>query len=339
METKIFKPTEVDQAARMLRRGELVSFPTETVYGLGAIVTDRAAVKDVYLAKGRPSDNPLIVHVASPQMVWQYAKPNTRAQKLMKHFWPGSLTLILPLQAGKLLPEVTGGLTTAAFRMPHNQTTLNLIKATGIPLVGPSANTSGKPSPTTAAHVYHDLHGKISGVMDDGPTQVGLESTVLDLSVDPAAILRPGAVTAAALKPYLGTIDTATHHVSAQEVPKAPGMKYKHYAPKAQVLIVPPEKNFLKAVQENLPTQKEVGVLAFERQLVTLPKQIEGKDVVSFSLGADLHSAAHKLFAGLRYFDLRPDIKVIIAAGVRAEDLGIAFMNRLQKAAGNQFVQ
>lgn len=339
METKIFNPTEIDQAARMLRRGELVSFPTETVYGLGAIVTDRAAVKDVYLAKGRPSDNPLIVHVASPEMVWRYAKSNAMAQKLMDHFWPGSLTMILPLQPGKLLSEVTGGLNTAAFRMPHNQTTLNLIKATGIPLVGPSANTSGKPSPTTAAHVYHDLHGKISGIMDDGPTQVGLESTVLDLSVKPAAILRPGAVTAAVLEPYLGTVDTAIHHVSANEVPKAPGMKYKHYAPKAQVLIVPPEKTFLTAVQENLPAQKEVGVLAFDRQLASLPKQIAGKDIVPFSLGSDLHSAAHKLFAGLRYFDLRPDIKEIIAAGVKADGLGIAFMNRLQKAAGNQFVK
>ncbi|HJE15848.1 MAG TPA: threonylcarbamoyl-AMP synthase, partial [Lapidilactobacillus dextrinicus] len=155
METKIYQQKDIPEAAQALRAGKLVAFPTETVYGLGAVINNEASVHQVYAAKGRPSDNPLIVHVASPEMVWQYAKPNDLAVELMTKFWPGPLTIILPLQPGKLLSAVTGGLETAAFRMPNNAATLALIEETGIPIVGPSANTSGKPSPTLAEHVYH----------------------------------------------------------------------------------------------------------------------------------------------------------------------------------------
>ncbi|MFC6315514.1 L-threonylcarbamoyladenylate synthase [Lapidilactobacillus achengensis] len=339
MQTKIFDTSEIPAAAALLRQGQLVAFPTETVYGLGAVINNETAVKNVYQAKGRPSDNPLIVHVATPEMVWQYAQPNKLAQQLMTRFWPGPLTIILPLKPQSLLAVVTGGLTTAAFRMPDNSATLTLIKETGIPIVGPSANTSGKPSPTTAQHVYHDLAGKIAGILDDGPTKVGLESTVIDLSVQPAAILRPGYLTASALTPILGEVETEQHHVAANVVPKAPGMKYKHYAPNAQVVIVAPAVDFTAAVQA---TRRQVsgplGVLAFDDQL----RQIAAAGnhapaVVTFALGDDLEQAAQELFAGLRAFDDQPAIKTILAAGVPETGLGIAYMNRLKKAAGGQF--
>lgn len=335
METKIYQRKDIPEAAQALRRGELVAFPTETVYGLGAVINNEASVHQVYAAKGRPSDNPLIVHVCSPEMVWQYAQPNELAVELMTKFWPGPLTIILPLQPGKLLSAVTGGLDTAAFRMPNNTATLELIKETGIPIVGPSANTSGKPSPTLAAHVYHDLNGKITGILDDGPTKVGLESTVIDLSVQPAAILRPGYITAQDLAPILGEVETEQHHVAANEIPKAPGMKYKHYAPNAQVLIVKPEQDFTEAVTETLQRYpKKFGVMAFDQQLDKLP---QNERLDTYSLGTDISTGGHQLFAGLRDYDLQPEIKLILAAGVPEEGLGIAYMNRLKKSAGGKF--
>lgn len=335
METKIYQQKDIPEAAQALRAGKLVAFPTETVYGLGAVINNEASVHQVYAAKGRPSDNPLIVHVASPEMVWQYAKPNDLAVALMTKFWPGPLTIILPLQPGKLLSAVTGGLETAAFRMPNNAATLALIEETGIPIVGPSANTSGKPSPTLAEHVYHDLNGKITGILDDGPTKVGLESTVVDLSVKPAAILRPGYLTAADLTPILGEVETEMHHVAANEVPKAPGMKYKHYAPNAQVLIVQPDQDFSAVVAETLQHYpKKFGVMAFDQQLAKLP-QDERLD--TYSLGTDVSTGGHQLFAGLRDYDLQPEIKLILAAGIPETGLGIAYMNRLKKAAGGKF--
>ena len=174
--TKIYTTDEIEKAANELRLGELIAFPTETVYGLGADATNEQAVKRVYLAKGRPSDNPLIVTVSSRKMVEEYVESfPERAVKLMDAFWPGPLTMILKIKEGALSKAVTGGLETAAFRMPQNKATLKLIESAGVPIVGPSANSSGKPSPTTAQHVYHDLEGRIAGILDDGPTQVGVE--------------------------------------------------------------------------------------------------------------------------------------------------------------------
>ncbi|WP_422730449.1 L-threonylcarbamoyladenylate synthase [Lentilactobacillus rapi] len=196
MKTLILNGNQLDTAAKIIQQGELVAFPTETVYGLGADATNESAVKKVYQAKGRPSDNPLIVTVSSVSMVETYvASFSDDAKKLIKQFWPGSLTMIFKLKPHALSKTVTGGLDTAAFRFPNNQLTLDLITKAGVPIVGPSANTSGKPSPTTAQHVYHDLNGKIAAILDDGPTTVGVESTVLDMSVDTPSILRPGAVT------------------------------------------------------------------------------------------------------------------------------------------------
>ncbi|WP_395350900.1 L-threonylcarbamoyladenylate synthase [Levilactobacillus parabrevis] len=334
METKIFQPNQIDEAAAAIQAGELVAFPTETVYGLGADATNEAAVKQVYLAKGRPSDNPLIVHVTGEDTVKQYAQPlSAKAEALIKTFWPGPLTLIFELQPGKLSKAVTGGLTTAAFRNPDNQVTLDLIKAAGVPLVGPSANTSGKPSPTLAKHVYHDLNGKIAGILDDGPTKVGVESTVLDMSTEIPTILRPGGVTEEQLEAVIGTVRSNHHKAGKGEIPKAPGMKYKHYAPNAQVTIVDDEADWPAALAWAAQQDGTIGVMALDRTLASedLPANTE-----PFSLGADMDSASHLLFAGLRHYDLESPVTGILAQGFAAEGLGAAYMNRLNKSAGQQ---
>lgn len=332
METKIFKPNEVAAAAKLLRQGELVAFPTETVYGLGADATNEQAASNVYAAKGRPSDNPLIVTVSSIHMVAQYAQPlSEQVKRLMATFWPGSLTIVLPLRPGTLSKTVTGGLDTAAFRMPDNQVTLKLIATAGIPIVGPSANTSGKPSPTIAEHVYHDLNGKIAGIMDDGPTQVGVESTIIDMSTDTPTILRPGAVTVDELERVIGDVKADHHHVGANETPKAPGMKYKHYAPSAQVEIVDQPADFDAAMKWAGEQNEAIGVMATDGVLknLAIPSNVE-----SYSLGKDVRSATHLLFAGLRHFDLESEVKVIFTEGFDNTGLGAAYMNRLDKSAG-----
>lgn len=334
METRIFKLNEIDQAAQAIKDGQLVAFPTETVYGLGADATNEAAVKNVYLAKGRPSDNPLIVHVASIEMVERYAAeiPNS-ARQLMKVFWPGSLTIILKIKPGSLSKTVTGGLATVAFRYPDCQPTLDLILKAGVPIVGPSANTSGKPSPTTAQHVFHDLNGKIFGILDNGPTRVGVESTVLDLSTPQPVILRPGAVTKAQIESVIGSIDLDQHHVGTNETPKAPGMKYRHYAPGVPVAIVDPQTNWqsVNAWIEEQPSK--VGVMA-EKQILDAFSWPD--NAVIYSLGEDVSDASSHLFAGLRFFDDQKDVASILVQGLDATGLGAAYMNRLNKSAGGR---
>lgn len=332
MKTKIYTTNEIDQAAAQLAAGQLVAFPTETVYGLGADATNEAAVSQVYAAKGRPSDNPLIVHVADIATVETYATHiSDAARQLMAQFWPGSLTLIFQLKPNVLSKTVTGGLQTAAFRFPNNQATLDLIKAAGCPIVGPSANTSGKPSPTTAQHVYHDLQGKIAGILDDGPTQVGVESTVLDMSTDQPVILRPGAVTKQQIEAVIGSIDTNHHQVGKNETPKAPGMKYKHYAPKAQVLIVDRDADWNAVLAQTQHAAATSALLAEDRILT----QYDWPDAVSqYSLGSGVAQASAHLFAGLRQFDDQPQIRTIFAQGFENHDLGVAYMNRLNKSAG-----
>ena len=332
METKIYSIEDLQEAAQAIKAGKLVAFPTETVYGLGADATNEQAVKQVYLAKGRPSDNPLIVHVASLAMVEQYAAEiPAKARALMKEFWPGSLTIILKIKPNTLSKAVTGGLDTVAFRFPANQATLDLIKQAGVPLVGPSANTSGKPSPTTANHVFHDLNGKIAGILDDGPTRVGVESTVLDLSTAQPVILRPGAVTKAAIERVIGSIDLNHHKVKQDEIPKAPGMKYKHYAPNAQVYIVDPGSDWDRVATWIKAQPGTVGVMATAAVFATTDFPLNAEH---FSLGTDVVSAAHLLFDGLRAFDQQPEIKQIVVQGFANDGLGAAYMNRLNKSAG-----
>lgn len=333
METLILKKQQLDQAADFIRQGELVAFPTETVYGLGANATNEVAVKKVYAAKGRPSDNPLIVTVSDVAMVAQYAQPfSADAKALMAKFWPGSLTMIFKLKPNALSKSVTGGLDTAAFRFPKNQTTLDLISKAGVPIVGPSANTSGKPSPTTAQHVYHDLNGKIAAIVDDGPTTVGVESTILDMSVATPSILRPGAVTKEAIEAVIHRpVIDELHHVGAKQTPKAPGMKYKHYAPNAQVYIVDPDDDWHAVANWIKQHPQPVGVMAFDDVI----KTINWPDNVNvISLGKDAKTAAHDLFAELRDFDNHPVYKIIFTQGIDPKGIGEAYMNRLNKSAG-----
>ncbi|RNE38887.1 t(6)A37 threonylcarbamoyladenosine biosynthesis protein RimN [Lacticaseibacillus paracasei] len=331
--SKRYHESDIPEAAATLKRGELVAFPTETVYGLGADATNVTAVGKVYAAKGRPSDNPLIVTVADADMVGQYATITPLAAKLMQAFWPGPLTIILNILPGRLSMKVTGGLQTAAFRNPDNALTRKLIATAGVPIVGPSANTSGKPSPTTADHVLHDLDGKIAGVLDDGPTQVGVESAIIDLTVTPPAILRPGAIGPDELEPLIGHVDTAAHHVGQNEAPKAPGMKYKHYAPAAQVVVVDDPAQFSAAVTWAKQTGQVFGLLATDAILAQYPT------IPSYSLGKDVQSAAHALFAGLRWFDLHPDVTLVLAQAFSKTELSAAYMNRLLKSAADMHFQ
>lgn len=334
METTIYNLNQIAQAAQAIKNGELVAFPTETVYGLGADATNESAVKKVYQAKGRPSDNPLIVHVASVAMVEKYAREiPDKARQLMKTFWPGSLTIILNIKPGSLSKTVTGGLSTVAFRFPDSGPTLELIKEAGVPIVGPSANTSGKPSPTTAQHVFHDLNGKIKGILDDGPTKVGVESTVLDMSTDQPVILRPGAVTKADIEKVIGSIGLNHHQVGKNETPKAPGMKYKHYAPNAQVYIVDEGTNWDTVMDWVKEQPFTVGVMADATILdqVDLPKNAD-----PFSLGNNVVDASARLFDGLRMFDDEQQVQAIVTQAYPNHGLGLAYMNRLNKSAGGQ---
>ena len=334
METTIYNRNQIKQAAQAIREGELVAFPTETVYGLGADATNESAVKKVYQAKGRPSDNPLIVHVASVEMVKRYAEEiPDKARRLMKAFWPGSLTIILKIKPNTLSSTVTGGLSTVAFRFPDNQLTLKMIEEAGVPIVGPSANTSGKPSPTTAQHVYHDLNGKIKGILDDGPTKVGVESTVLDMSTDQPVILRPGAVTKSDIEGIIGSIDLNHHHVGKNETPKAPGMKYKHYAPNAQVYIVDAGTDWNTVMDWVQQQPFTVGVMANEDVLhqLTMPDNAE-----PFSLGHNVVDASARLFDGLRMYDDEQQVQAIVTQAYPSQGLGLAYMNRLDKSAGGK---
>lgn len=336
MQTKTLNLETINEAADLIKAGELVAFPTETVYGLGADATNEAAVKQVYLAKGRPSDNPLIVHVADIETVKKYAADlSADALKLMDTFWPGPLTLIFKLKPNVLSSAVTGGLETAAFRFPDNQATLSLIRTAGVPMVGPSANTSGKPSPTTAEHVLHDLAGKIAAVVDDGPTRVGVESTVLDMSVATPTILRPGGVSKPEIEAVLNhPINDEQHHVGIKEVPKAPGMKYKHYAPNAQVYIVDQPTDWPAVARwiTHCP-QEIVGVMGTD-DIINHIDWPDNAQVVS--LGTNVQSASHRLFDELREFDNQVEVKSIFTQAFTLDGLGEAYMNRLNKSAGQK---
>ncbi|MEJ6348286.1 L-threonylcarbamoyladenylate synthase [Holzapfeliella sp. He02] len=336
METKILTKAQINQGVELLADGQLVAFPTETVYGLGADATNDEAVQNVYRAKGRPSDNPLIVHVNSIEMVKSYAKELSKtAQQLMKTFWPGPLTIILPIKPGSLPKHVTGGLKTVAFRMPDNPLTLELITQFNRPIVGPSANTSTKPSPTTAQHVYHDLKGKIAAILDGGQTQIGLESTVIDLSVEQPIILRPGKISQKALQEVLHQPVLMNHlKPSDKAIPKAPGMKYRHYAPNASVYVVDKPEDFL-----NIVKLKHLNHTAFIAEENIIKKLKPQNPRFYYTLGQGVAEAANKLFDGLRFFDDNQDINEIFVQGFSGDDLEQAYMNRLNKAASGQHYQ
>lgn len=329
------------QAAEVIRRGEIVAFPTETVYGLGADATDGSAVAKIFVAKGRPSDNPLIVHVADrEQLAAVVSSVPPTAEKLMERFWPGPLTLVLPKRPS--IPDaVTCGLSTVGVRMPNHPVALALIKAAGVPLAAPSANKSGRPSPTAADHVLEDLGGSIPLVLDGGETGLGLESTVLDMTADPPVLLRPGGVTLEQICAEIGPVEVAAavHGGETGEAPRSPGMKYTHYAPKARLLLVEGpvlqmQEKIRDLIREFDEEGRRVGVMSSaESRGVYQHAHV----VLEYGTREDLAGIASGLFSTLRAFD-RHGIDVILAEGVPATGIGLAIMNRLRRAAGGQVV-
>lgn len=338
METERLQPEEIERAAQFIREGELVAFQTETVYGLGADATNDEAVKKIYQAKGRPSDNPLIVHVSSKDQVKQYVEEiPPEAVRLMDAFWPGPLTIILKHKKGTLSETVTAGLDTVGIRVPDSSSALKLIETAGKPLAAPSANTSGRPSPTTAEHVYHDMEGKIAAIVDDGETGVGLESTVLDLTDrNQPTILRPGGLSKKELERIIGPVALDPYLSSQAQAPKSPGMKYRHYSPEEPVYIVSESGHGWNKVIEYFEAQNEkIGLLASEDIIQTYGKHA----VATFSLGRkeDTQTASRLLYAGLRFFETT-DATIILAEAYEESDEGYAFMNRLEKAAAGNYL-
>ena len=332
---EVYYKEKVHELGRILREGGLVAFPTETVYGLGGNALDGGAAKKIYAAKGRPSDNPLIVHVADPSEVERYVVEVTPlSKKLMETFWPGPLTIVFPKK--EIIPlETSGGLPTIAIRCPRSEATRALIRAAGVPIAGPSANISTRPSPTTADDVLHDMDGRIAAVVDGGPCQIGLESTVVGLEGEEIVIYRPGGITLEDLQKVAPTrIDSALS--SEGEKPKAPGMKYRHYAPSAPLTVYTGNRE--KVEQEILSfagkSDKTYGFFVSEEIAGKLPA---GLPVFVWGKEDDKESLAHNLFAGLLYFNSHP-VDQIIGEGTDREGLGLAIMNRLGKASGQHVI-
>lgn len=345
METKVFvardnyiKDEELKEASAVIRSGGLVAFPTETVYGLGGDATNPEASRKIYAAKGRPSDNPLIVHIADfSQLRNIVAEVPQEAEKLAEAFWPGPLTMIL--RKNDVIPyETTGGLDTVAIRMPSHPVARAFLQDSGCMIAAPSANTSGRPSPTTAQHVWGDLHGKIEILLDGGPVGIGIESTIVDLSEERPMILRPGFITQEMLSAVLGDIgmDPGLASENSKQPPKAPGMRYRHYAPKADLTLV--EGTMEEVISKiNALTReaqamgKSVGVLATEEN----KDRYVADHVIVIGQRQDEAEIARHLFDVLRQFDdLQVDLiysESFVAAGV-----GQAIMNRLLKAAGHK---
>lgn len=324
-------PNAVQDAAAILRRGGLLGIPTETVYGLGADALNEDAVSRIFLAKGRPQDNPLIIHVPDASWLVSYCRDvPPAAYQLAERFWPGPLTMILPRR--DIVPlQTTGGLETVGVRCPNHPVTLAIIEAAGVPIAAPSGNTSGRPSPTTAAHMIEDMDGRIDGIVDGGPCTVGVESTIIDLTVTPPRLLRPGGLPLEALEEVLGkvAVDKAvTGLLAAGERPRAPGMKYRHYAPHAPVTVVTgePERS-ARRIQGLL--SDTAGVICFDEYAPLFPGHIIHK----LGPAADKSAQARHVFDALRTFD-GTDVTEIFAQCPDDGGLGLAVANRLKKAAG-----
>ena len=327
---------KISAAAKILREGGLVGIPTETVYGLGANGLDGKAVKRIFEAKGRPQDNPLILHVTGPQWLPRYcADIPPIAYVLARKFWPGPLTMILKRKP--IVPdETTAGLDTVGMRCPNHPVTLAIIREAGVPIAAPSANTSGRPSCTTAQDVLEDMDGKIEGVVDGGPCTVGVESTILDLTCDPPRLLRPGGLPLEALEQIIGPISVDKAVVSPLqegEQPKAPGMKYRHYAPKAPVTVFTgaPEASAREIARRVGPT---TGIICFDEFAHLFPQQ----EVHTLGPSDDKLAQAQRVFDALRTFD-NSGVTEILAQCPDSRGLGLAVGNRLKKAAGFHIVE
>jgi L-threonylcarbamoyladenylate synthase len=348
VETKIIKVDEknpekdlIKLGANLIKTGGLVAFPTETVYGLGANGLDEKAVANIFIAKGRPQDNPLILHVASQEEVKPLVKSiPIEAKIVMERFWPGPLTILF--KRSNLVPDIiTAGLDTVAIRMPNHPIAIELIKTSGVPIAAPSANTSGKPSPTAASHVACDLSGKIDMIIDGGSTGIGVESTVLDLSGDEPMILRPGGVTLEDLKEIIPKVveDLSIIKDDKDIVPKSPGQKYRHYAPKAEMIVFTGEVEAMvdaikTCAKEHIKQGQTVGIMATEE---TKDKYKEGI-IIAVGNRKDKKTIAHNLFNTIRLFDEK-NVDIILSEGVDIEDIGTAIMNRLKKASGGNIIK
>ncbi len=329
------------EAGAVLKEGGLVAFPTETVYGLGGDALNKESSRKIYAAKGRPSDNPLIVHICKWEDIYPIAaEVSEEAKKIAQSFWPGPLTMILP--KSELVPcETTGGLDTVAVRMPSHKVAQKLIEYAGGYVAAPSANTSGKPSPTQAKYVAEDMNGRIEMIIDGGEVGIGLESTIIDLTVTPPQILRPGFITQEMLSEVLGEVETDVTILSGDsgQAPKAPGMKYRHYAPKGDLTIVtgPQEKvveyinsEAAKAILEG----EKTGVVGTQEMLDKYHAQV----VKSVGSRDDELSIGRRLYTILREFD-DENVTRIYSESFETEGFGQAIMNRLLKAAGHKVVR
>ena len=328
-------PETAQIAAQIIQNNGLVAIPTETVYGLGANGLSEDAVIKIFQAKGRPQDNPLILHLWGPEQMEDYCRDIPQsAYRLARAFWPGPLTMVLPAK-DNVPKRTTGGLSTVAVRCPDSAITRRIIRLAGVPLAAPSANISGKPSTTTAQHVLHDHNGRIDAVVDDGPCRVGVESTIVDLTEQPPRLLRPGGITPEQLVEVLGelTVDKAvTAQIDKDAVVKAPGMKYKHYAPDCVVLIVAGSREAASGYihQHFAPGDR---VLCFEEELALYA------DCAPLAYGkeADVNTLSAGLFAALRELD-DPAVKRVFARCPVGGGVAYAVQNRLKKAAGFQII-
>lgn len=328
---------DIETAGQILRDGGLVGIPTETVYGLAANALDGEAVASVFRAKGRPMDNPLIVHIADISDIKRFnlaADFPEKAQKLAEKFWSGPLTIIVP--KGSAIPnEVSAGLDTVAIRFPEHKLAQRIIKAAGVPLAAPSANLSGSPSPTTAAHVMSDLSGRIDAVVDGGECRVGLESTVITLAANPPRLLRPGGVTAAQIESVIGKIDiddAVLNKLKEGEKAASPGMKYKHYAPKARVVLL---KGSDEQYKSYVNSRGGSGTAA-----LCYDEDTDSIELKTFSLGSknNYSSQAHRLFSSLRAIDKDDSVTLVYARCPKPDGVGMAVYNRLIRAAGFEVI-
>ncbi len=343
METKFWElkknpEAAVGEAAGLIAAGEVVAFPTETVYGLGADGLNPEAVAKIFAAKGRPADNPLILHIADPEQILPLTTGlNANARALMDTFWPGPLTIVVPRSA--IVPDiVTAGLDTVAVRMPSHPVAAALIRASGCPIAAPSANVSGKPSPTNAKDVAEDMTGKVAGILDGGNCGIGVESTVVDTTSPVPTILRPGGITREMLEERLGAVevDPALNGDPALR-PKAPGMKYRHYAPRASMYLYEGTQAARRLTEAAIRAQKQglhAGILCDDGVKSHLEENLRrGHSLEILSWGSGKPDLAEHLYELLRDFD-RLDPDFIIGMGVDEKGLGLAVMNRMRKAAG-----
>ena len=330
---------ELIKGAEIIKAGGLVAFPTETVYGLGANGLDPRAAEKIFEAKGRPKDNPLILHVSSVNEVANLVQSIPKnAEKLMNVFWPGPLTIIL--RRSDLVPDIiTGGLDKVSIRMPNNPIALKLIELSQLPIAAPSANTSGKPSPTLASHVIEDLYGKVDLIIDGGDTGIGVESTVLDMSGDIPRILRPGGITIEDLREYLPNIEADLSIIKEGGIPLSPGQKYRHYAPKAEMIVFNGELECIVREINNRAKKlsregKKVGIMATEES----KDKYELGTIISVGTRVDKSTIAHNLFNTIRLFD-KENVDIILAEGMESTGIGMAIMNRLKKAASGNIIE